>query len=107
MMVALSAAVDYHARVSPERIALIYGRERISYAVLAERLRAAAGMLAAKGIAKGEIVGILMKNSPAFIELALAESHIGAVLLPINFRLAAEEVGYILEHAGAEVLFVG
>ena len=105
-MVALSAAVDYHARVSPERIALIYGRERISYAVLAERLRAAAGMLAAKGIAKGDIVGILMKNSAAFIELALAASHIGAVLLPINFRLAAEEVGYILEHAGAKLLIV-
>ncbi len=105
-MVALSAAVDYHARVSPEHIALIYGRERISYAALAERLRTAAGLLAARGIAKGDMVGILMKNSAAFIELALAASHIGAVLLPINFRLAAEEVGYILEHAGAKLLFV-
>lgn len=47
-----------------------------------------------------------MKNSAAFIELALAASHIGAVLLPINFRLAAEEVGYILEHAGAKLLIV-
>ena len=105
-MVALSAAVDYHARVSPEHLALIYGRERISYAALAERLRTAAGLLAARGIAKGDMVGILMKNSAAFIELALAASHIGAVLLPINFRLAAEEVGYILEHAGAKLLFV-
>lgn len=105
-MIALSAAVDYHARVSPDRIALIYGRERVSYAALAERLRAAAGLLEARGIAKGDIVGILMKNSAAFIELALAASHIGAVLLPINFRLAAEEVAYILEHAGAKLLFV-
>jgi fatty-acyl-CoA synthase len=105
-MIALSAAVDFHARVSPDRLALIYGRERVSYAALAERLRAAAGLLAARGIVKGDIVGVLMKNSAAFIELALAASHIGAVLLPINFRLAAEEVGYILEHAGAKLLFV-
>ena len=105
-MVALSAAVDYHARVSPDRLALIYGRERLSYAGLAQRLRAAAGLLAARGIAKGDVVAVLMKNSAAFIELALAASHVGAVLLPINFRLAAEEVGYILEHAGAKLLFV-
>ena len=105
-MIALSAAVEFHARVSPDRLALVYGRERVSYAALLERLRAAAGMLAARGIAKGDIVAVLMKNSAAFIELALAASHIGAVLLPINFRLAAEEVGYILEHAGAKLLFV-
>ena len=105
-MVALSAAVCYHARVSPDRLALIYGRERVSYAALVERVQAAAGLLAARGIAKGDIVALLMKNSAAFIELALAASHIGAVLLPINFRLAAEEVGYILEHAGAKLLFV-
>src|SRR3990172_8096133 len=84
-MVALSAAVDYHARTSPEHIALIYGRERIGYAALAERLRATAGMLAGHGIVKGDI---------------------GGVLLPINFRLAAEEVEYILGHAGAKLLFV-
>jgi fatty-acyl-CoA synthase len=105
-MIALSAAVGYHARLSPDRLALIYGRERISYAALAGRLQAAAGLLAARGIAKGDIVALLMKNSAAFIELSLAASHIGAVLLPINFRLAAEEVRYILEHAGAKFLFV-
>jgi len=105
-MIALSAAVEFHARVSPDRLALVYGRERVSYAALLERLQSAAGMLAARGIAKGDIVAVLMKNSAAFIELALAASHIGAVLLPINFRLAAEEVGYILEHAGAKLLFV-
>ncbi len=105
-MVALSAAVGYHARVSPERLALIYGRERVSYAALLDRLHVAAGLLAVRGVTKGDIVAVLMKNSAAFVELALAASHIGAVLLPINFRLAAEEVGYILEHAGAKLLFV-
>ncbi|MBE0623340.1 MAG: AMP-binding protein [Burkholderiales bacterium] len=105
-MVALSAAVEHHARVSPQRLALIYGRERVSYGELVVRLQATAGLLAARGIVKGDIVAVLMKNSAGFIELALAASHIGAVLLPINFRLAASEVEYILEHAGAKLLFV-
>ena len=47
-----------------------------------------------------------MKNSAAFIEIALGISHLGAVLLPINFRLAPAEVDYILQHAGARLLFV-
>jgi fatty-acyl-CoA synthase len=105
-MVALSAAVGYHARVSPDRLALVYGGERIGYAALDGRLKAAAGLLTARGIGKGDIVAALMKNSAAFIELALAVSHIGAVFLPVNFRLAAEEVGYILDHGGAKLLFV-
>ncbi len=105
-MVALSAAVGHHARVNSQRLALIYDRERVSYGALVERLQAAAGLLSARGIVKGDVVAVLMKNSAAFIELALAASHIGAVLLPINFRLAAEEVEYILEHAGAKLLFV-
>src|SRR3972149_5360970 len=99
-MVALSAAVCYHARVSPDRLALIYGRERVGYAALVLRLQAAAGLLAARGIAKGDIVALLMKNSAAFIELALAASHIGAVLLPIHFRLAAAAGADVRVEAG-------
>lgn len=105
-MVPLSAAVVYHARTTPERVALVFGDERISYAELAQRSSLAAGLLRAKGIAPGDIVALLMKNSAAFLELAVAVSHIGAVLLPINYRLAADEVDYILKHAGAKLLFV-
>jgi fatty-acyl-CoA synthase len=45
-----------------------------------------------------------MKNSPAFLELTFAISHLGAVSLPLNYRLAAEEVGYIIDNAGARLL---
>ena len=45
-----------------------------------------------------------MKNSAAFLEIAFAASHIGAVFLPINFRLASDEIAYIVENAGARVL---
>jgi len=104
-MVPLSSAVAYHARVAPERTAIVFDGARISYGELAGRVQAAAGLLRARGIAPGDVVALLMKNSAAFIELALAASHAGAVLLPVNFRLAADEVGYILEHAGAKLLF--
>ena len=47
----------------------------------------------------------MMKNSAAFLELAFATSHLGAVFLPINFRLAADEVEYIVGNADAKLLF--
>jgi len=105
-MVSLSASVTWWARSEPERTALIYEGERLSYAGLAQRVAAVAGLLDARGIRPGDVVALLMKNSAAFIELALAVSHVGAVLLPINYRLGAEEVAYIAEHAGAVLLLV-
>lgn len=44
-----------------------------------------------------------MKNSLAFLELTFAISHLGAVSLPLNYRLAAEEVGDIIDNAGAGI----
>src|SRR5262245_47749272 len=68
------------------------------------RIETTAGWLGARGIGPGDVVALLMKNSPAFLELAFAISHLGAVLLPINYRLAADEVGYIVDNAGARLL---
>jgi fatty-acyl-CoA synthase len=105
-MVSLSASVAWWARTEPQRTALVCGGQRVSYAQLQRRIAAASGLLAAHGLRPGEVVALLMKNSPAFIELALAASHAGAVLLPINYRLGADEVAYIVGHAGAKLLFV-
>ena len=103
-MLNLSAAVLYQARLAPQQPAILYGAERITYAMLADRIVRAAGGLAARGVAKGTVVALLMKNSPAFIELTMAVSHLGAVTLPINFRLAVEEVRHILSDSGAALL---
>ncbi len=105
-MVALTSAVRFQALQNPDRVAVRFGGETVTYGALWERAARLAGLLAARGLRKGDPVGVLMRNSAAFIEIALAVSHAGAVLLPINFRLAAAEVGYILEHAGAKLLFV-
>lgn len=105
-MVPLSTSIAFHARTQPDRVALVYEDQRVGYGELMQRIRVAAGVLRARGVGPGDVVGLLMKNSAAFIEVAFAASHIGAVLLPINYRLSADEVGYILDHAGARLLCV-
>jgi fatty-acyl-CoA synthase len=103
-MVVLSSFIQFHARRTPDRVALQYGQDPITYAQLMRRIERTAGWLATRGIKPGEVVALLMKNSPAFLELTFAISHLGAISLPINYRLAAEEVDYILNNAGARLV---
>ncbi|PDT91017.1 acyl-CoA synthetase [Bradyrhizobium sp. Y36] len=103
-MINLSSFIAFHARRTPERPALKYRGEEISYAALDARVRGVAGWLAAQGIGAGDVVAVLMKNSAAFLELVFATSHLGAIFLPINFRLSRDEVGYIAINAGARLL---
>lgn len=105
-MASIAASVAWWARTEPGRTALVYQDQSITYAELQRRIEAAAGLICAQGVQPGQVVALLMKNSAAFLELALAVIHAGAVLLPINYRLGAEEVAYILDHAGARLLFV-
>lgn len=100
----LSATLEYHARVTPQRPALLYGGEVVTYAALSARVGSLAGWLAARGVAKGSVVGLVMKNSAAFFELSFAVSYLGAVLLPINYRLARPEIEHIVADGGAGLL---
>ena len=101
----LSRLVRHHALREPDRAALTYTGHVVSYGALWRRIGAVAGMLRARGVSQGDRVALLMKNSAAFIEIALAVSHVGAVLVPINFRLAHDEVDFILRDSGAALLF--
>lgn len=103
-MINLSSFIRFHASRTPDRVALLYGETRVTYAQFLNRIETTAGWLAAEGIRPGDVVAVLMKNSLAFIELAFATSHIGTVFLPINFRLATDEVNYILQNSGARML---
>ncbi len=104
-MVNLSAFIAYHARVTPDRLAVVYGDQRISYGAFADRIGKVAALLVKEGIGPGDVVAVFMKNSAAFLEIAFAVSHVGGVFLPINFRLAAEEARHIMENAGGKLLF--
>ena len=103
-MINLSSFIAFHARRTPDRCALKYRGEDISYAAFDDRIRRVAGWLVSRGIGADDVVAVLMKNSAAFLELVFAASHIGAVFLPINYRLSADEVGYIVGNSGARLL---
>jgi len=105
-MTSLSGPILHHARVSPDREAIVFRGTRTTYGMLGKRIHACAGLLTGAGISSGDVVALLMKNSSAFLEISLAVSHIGAVILPINYRLASEEIGYIIGHSQARLLFV-
>ncbi|OKO82706.1 AMP-binding protein [Bradyrhizobium sp. NAS96.2] len=103
-MINLSSFIAFHARRTPDRCALKYRGEDVSYADFDLRIRQVGSWLAMHGIAPGDVVAVLMKNSTAFLELVFATSHIGAVFLPINYRLSADEVSYIVGNSGARLL---
>ena len=62
--------------------------------------RLAAG-LAACGVGRGDVVALLSFNCPEFLETVFAANCLGAIVMPINWRLAAPEVRYILDHSQA------
>jgi fatty-acyl-CoA synthase len=103
-MINLSSFIAFHARRTPARCALKYRGEDICYAAFDDRIRCVAGWLTSRGIGADDVVAVLMKNSAAFLELVFAASHIGAVFLPINYRLSADEVGYIVDNSGTRLL---
>src|SRR3546814_10480123 len=103
-MVNLSAQILFHASRTPDRLAIVYEDQRISYAQLADRVLRMAGLLMAKGVQPGQVVAVVMKNSAAFLEIACAVSHVGAVFLPVNFRLSTSEISYIVQNSGAVLL---
>lgn len=103
-MINLSSFIAFHARQTPARCALKFRGEEIAYAAFDERIRLVGGWLASRGIGADDVVAVLMKNSAAFLDIAFAVSHIGAIFLPINYRLASDEIAYIVENSGARVL---
>jgi carnitine-CoA ligase len=76
----------------------------ISFAEFALAARCFAGGLRARGIARGERVGILMDNRPEFLVATYGTFLAGAVLVPINTQLTPPEISYVAAHAGARVL---
>ena len=92
------------AKRFPNKTAIICGDTVWTYATFDAVCNRLATGLAARGVGKGTRVAILSRNSHAFAALRFALARLGAVLVPINFMLKAEEAAFILRHAGAEVL---
>jgi fatty-acyl-CoA synthase len=92
-------------RVFPERTAVVYGDLRWSYRRFADEVGRLAGALARAGVAPGDRVAFLAPNVPELLVAHFAVLQVRAALVAINTRLAAEEVGTILGHSGAKLVF--
>ena len=90
--------------VYPDKVAVVDGRWRTSYAEFAGRVFRLASALLRRGLQPGGRVAVLCRNAQEVLEAHFAVPQAGGVLVPINVRLSAHEVAYILDHSGARFL---
>jgi len=96
--------IRVHGTQKAGKTALFVDDDKISYALLLDKVNALAGYLSIKGIQKGDRVALFLRNSPEFLITLCAVSKIGAVSVPINTFLKAEEIDYILEDSNSIML---
>ena len=99
------ALLERTLRVFPHKTAVVHGAERWDYARLAEEVGRLAGALERAGVQPGDRVAFLTPNVPALLVAHFAVLRAGAALVAINTRLNAAEVGYILDHSQARIVF--
>ena len=90
--------------MSPNRVAVVHDGREWTFAGVYDRATRMAHVLAARGVTHGDRVAYLGPNHPAFLETLFATGLLGAVFVPLNTRLAAPELEYILRDSGAAVL---
>lgn len=103
----LPGILRYRASGTPHQIAIRSKDGNLSYRQLDRASNQVARALAAEGLASGARVAILSKNTAAQLEIWWGALKCDATLVPVNYRLVARELAFILNDSGAEVLFVG
>ncbi len=102
----LSTLVDAVARRRPDHLAVIDGPARLTYAELAAARAKVTASLAAAGLRPGDRLAVLSPNCAELVVTYHAAFLAGVVLVPVNTRLAAPGIEYVLGHSGAEALVV-
>jgi fatty-acyl-CoA synthase len=92
------------ASVYPEKTAVIHGERTFTYAQFYARCRRLASALARRGVGLGDTVAVMAPNVPAMLEAHYGVPMTGAVLNPLNYRLDAGSIAFILEHGDARLL---
>src|SRR5262245_54670731 len=93
-----------HADAKPGAVYLRFEGASITWAQIHERIGAVAAALRERGVRAGDRVAIIMTNRPEFLETMFAANALGAIVVPVNFRLTPDEVAYILTDSGASLL---
>lgn len=101
----IASLLEQHAAQSPQRLAMRFEEQNLTYADLRDAVGRAAAMLLTEGIGPGSRICYVGKNSAAYFILLYACARIGAVMVPIGWRLSQAEMAYMVEDAGAPILF--
>jgi len=91
--------------VYPGKVAVVHEDRRYTYREFGERVNRLASALRAAGLRKGDRVAFICPNIPALLEAHYGVPAAGGVLVALNYRLNAQDIGFILEHSGARFLF--
>ncbi|WP_421842896.1 fatty-acid--CoA ligase FadD5 [Mycobacterium sp.] len=89
--------LERHARMQPDAAALRFLGDTVTWADLWRRVAALAGALSRRGVGLGDRVMILMLNRTEFVESVLAANMVGAIAVPLNFRLTPTEIAFLIE----------
>ena len=103
----VSHAVRRQAIQQGDAAVFTFENEKITFSDLDKKSNRTARALIAAGIKKGDRVGVLSKNSPVYFEIIAAAAKIGVVVTSVNWRLAADEIRYVLDDSGSKLIFVG
>jgi acyl-CoA synthetase (AMP-forming)/AMP-acid ligase II len=96
--------LEHHARRTPSKPLAVFDEHVVTYEAMAEWAAALASGLRRRGIGLGDVVALLSFNSNEFLATIFAANHLGAIAMPINWRLAPDEVRFILDHSRARAL---
>ncbi|PSR23211.1 MAG: o-succinylbenzoate--CoA ligase [Sulfobacillus acidophilus] len=96
-----ATVLDYWANYQPNREAVICASRRITYHTLRFRVQKLVKGFVKLGVRKGDKVALLMDNSVEMLEINFALSTIGACMVPLNFRLRAEDIHFFARHSDA------
>jgi len=92
------------AKTFPDRVAIVHGHQRFTYAQFFERSKKLASALSRRGIGKNDTVAVMLANTPPMLEAHYGVPMTGAVLNTLNTRLDAAALAFILDHGEAKVL---
>src|SRR6185295_15907477 len=104
MVLNLADLFESLADAVPERTAVVCGPLRLSYRALDERANRLANALAARGIGRGDHVGLYLYNGAEFIEAILAAFKLRAVPINVNYRYVEDELAFLLKNADCKAL---
>ena len=102
----LHSFITQRARLKPDSIAVIQGQRQVSYLELEQNIARIASFLLRNSVSKGDRVGILSKNSAAYIAAYVGIQRVGGISVDINFQDSSHEIKTIINHCAISVLIV-